>query len=438
MADTETAGKRSVWPLAGLATAMVALALGTLAVLFQPMPKDTFPLAHGVTAVVYLLAVWLVLRWPSPRGALLVIILAAVAMRLIAVTAPHVLTDDAFRYVWDARVQSAGINPYLYVPADERLSQLRDEEIYPYINRKETYPTIYPPTAQMVFFLGARIVDGIRGMQILILVLDLVAIWAIVQWLAARGQGRERVVIYAWHPLPLWELSGMAHIDGAGVALVCLALLAGQRGYQALSGIAFAAAGLVKYHFVLLVPAIWRRWRLSLPIAGAVTVLALYGPYLDAGTKVIGSLFKHLDEEGYSDGFGFYLVGLPRHFGLPYPDSRVFAVIAAMILAMIGAFIAFRRRPDVIEPWHLIALTSAFFLLVSPHYPWYYVLIIPVLCAQIYMPLLWMTLIVSFRYLERPDGVLEPYSMFKVYSAMYAGFVVLALWEWARSRRTGA
>jgi len=28
------------------------------------------------------------------------------------------VSTDMFRYVWDGRVQGAGINPYLYVPAD--------------------------------------------------------------------------------------------------------------------------------------------------------------------------------------------------------------------------------------------------------------------------------------------------------------------------------
>ena len=32
------------------------------------------------------------------------------------------LSSDIYRYVWDGRVQAAGINPYAYVPADAALA----------------------------------------------------------------------------------------------------------------------------------------------------------------------------------------------------------------------------------------------------------------------------------------------------------------------------
>ena len=32
------------------------------------------------------------------------------------------VSTDLFRYVWDGRVQAAGINPYLYIPNDAALS----------------------------------------------------------------------------------------------------------------------------------------------------------------------------------------------------------------------------------------------------------------------------------------------------------------------------
>ena len=67
------------------------------------------------------------------------------------------MSTDIFRYVWDGRVQAAGINPYRHVPADAALQHLRDDAIYPYINRADYAPTIYPPMAQIVFFLVTRI-----------------------------------------------------------------------------------------------------------------------------------------------------------------------------------------------------------------------------------------------------------------------------------------
>jgi hypothetical protein len=178
---------------------------------------------------------------------------------------------------------------------------------------------------------------------------------------------------------------------------------------------------------VLLAPALWRRWGWGMPAAMVAAVAALYLPYVSAGPKLLGSLLVHLDEEGYGDGYGFYLTGILKHFGLPYPPSLLFAAFAALALLGLGAAIALRRRPDAVEPWHAIALVTAFLVLVSPHYPWYYVLAIPLLCARVYLPLLWITLVVSGVYLETSGGVLEPYTRIKVFTLVFGGFAVLAV-----------
>ena len=73
----------------------------------------------------------------------------AVALRALLLTAPPILSSDIYRYIWDGRVQAAGINPDRYVPAD-RPTSIRDAGIYPQINRASYAHTIYPPVAQLV------------------------------------------------------------------------------------------------------------------------------------------------------------------------------------------------------------------------------------------------------------------------------------------------
>ncbi len=85
----------------------------------------------------YLAAVWLSLRGKESRLVLAVGLALAALFRLSILFAPPNLSDDIYRYVWDGRVQAAGINPYRYIPADQNLRRLRDEEIYPKINRQD-------------------------------------------------------------------------------------------------------------------------------------------------------------------------------------------------------------------------------------------------------------------------------------------------------------
>jgi uncharacterized membrane protein len=71
---------------------------------------------------------------------------------------------------------------------------------------------------------------------------------------------RERILIYAWHPLTLWEFAGSGHVDAAIVTFVALALWARRREKAWLTGSALAAAALVKFFPAVLFPALYRRW----------------------------------------------------------------------------------------------------------------------------------------------------------------------------------
>src|SRR5262245_13598592 len=78
-----------------------------------------FEVAFFAAFLIYLLAVVVVLRdeSPAPSHALLLIFLFAVAFRAMLVFTPPRLSDDMYRYVWDGRVQAAGISPYTYPPS---------------------------------------------------------------------------------------------------------------------------------------------------------------------------------------------------------------------------------------------------------------------------------------------------------------------------------
>ena len=101
-------------------------------------------------------------------------------MRLLTLTAPPILSSDMYRYVWDGRVQLAGINPYRYVPAaDPELAFLRDAAVYPHINRAEYAHTVYPPAAQAIFALAAIATPGVFGMKAMMAAFDVLAIVAL-------------------------------------------------------------------------------------------------------------------------------------------------------------------------------------------------------------------------------------------------------------------
>ena len=173
----------------------------------SPLHVDLFVAVLGVAGLVYFSATRLVLRRPQPRQAIWLVLGVALVMRAVLIPNPLLLSSDIYRYVWDGRVQAAGINPYRYIPADPALTALRDTAIYPNINRKSYARTIYPPAAQVVFALVGRISQTVIAMKLAMLAFEAVTCLCLLRLLALARLPAERVLIYAWNPLVLWSFA---------------------------------------------------------------------------------------------------------------------------------------------------------------------------------------------------------------------------------------
>src|SRR5689334_16872053 len=107
------------------ATSLALVALGGLTVASyiygaQPHLPDAFPFRDLalVQALFFGCAAWIVLTGQVSRPAFIVILTVAILCRVPLVFHPPYFSTDVYRYVWDGRVQGAGINPYRYIPAD--------------------------------------------------------------------------------------------------------------------------------------------------------------------------------------------------------------------------------------------------------------------------------------------------------------------------------
>src|SRR5918996_3081657 len=143
-----------------------------------------------ITFVLYACAVWLILRRQQPSTIRQIILVFAfgIAFRAVLVFSEPDLSSDMYRYVWDGRVQANGINPYLYPPAAPEVAHLRDETIWPLINRKGAV-TVYPAGAELAYAALWRIwPDNIHWFQTVMAAGDLLAGALLVALLRALGQ----------------------------------------------------------------------------------------------------------------------------------------------------------------------------------------------------------------------------------------------------------
>jgi hypothetical protein len=410
--------------LLGLAGLLLA---GAVAGLAAQLDRD---LAAFVVVVLLQGAVWtvaavVVMRAADPRPALALILGTAMLLRLIALAAPVFLSDDVYRYIWDGRVQAAGINPYRYIPTDPELEPLRDVAIFPNINRNNYAPTIYPPVAQMLFLLANRIGETVLAAKLVFVAVEAVGVGALLLIFSAAGRPRAHILLYVWHPLPVWEIAGSGHLDGAIVAFVALALGAAVTGRRASSGAALAAATLVKLFPLVLAPALWRPAKSNLgdwrwPAAFIAVIVAAYLPYIGVGRRVVGFLPGYAAEENLASGSGFWFLDSLRHaFAVPLP---AYLSLAAAVMAglTIGALC---RLPNPVSslPW-AAGLGSAAMFFASPHYAWYFVWLVALLTAASWWPAWWLTLTAVLLYWDAKTGTIPVWTGFTV----YGGFVILA------------
>src|SRR5580693_4765432 len=123
-------------------------------------------------------AAWLV-RKVAVRLAVGLILIGGIAVQVVALSGPPQSSSDLYRYIWDGRVQAAGIDPYLYAPGDAGVARLRNDFLWSgtgpggygdcvpnqkdsvdpadslvagctLLNRPKV-PTVYPPVAEAYF-----------------------------------------------------------------------------------------------------------------------------------------------------------------------------------------------------------------------------------------------------------------------------------------------
>jgi hypothetical protein len=263
---------------------------------FEPELRLAVPMLLGVTAIMAAL-LGLAFYWGEREKILwspVAILAVALALRLMFLFAPPQLSDDIYRYLWDGNNLLRGVNPYVAAPA-ENLPPPGLKAVHARINHPE-YVTIYPPAAQLVFAGGAALGGTVTGLKAFLVILDLGLCVLLVMLLRRLDLPVWRAVLYAWNPLPVLEIAGSGHVDGAGLAMLAgsiLLLLPDRQGASLaatrrwpfiLSGALLACAGLVKLFPLLLLPVLFplvpagRRWHFAAGFAASLAALLL--PFL--------------------------------------------------------------------------------------------------------------------------------------------------------------
>jgi hypothetical protein len=405
----------------------------------------------GWGATLYVVAVVVILTQPVNRATLAILFVVAVACRLPALFAEPYLSSDIYRYVWDGIVQHAHISPYRYVPGDPALGFLRatHREIFDHINRRDYAHTIYPPVAQMLFYVITAASPTVTFMKIAMVLFEGVTVAALMALLKDLGRRPAQVLLYAWCPLMVWEVAGGGHLDSAGMAFISLALLARMRRRPVATGILLGIAVMIKFYPLVLLPALWWRddpasgsgWKMPAAVAGVIAFG--YACFASAGMRVFGFLGGYAREEGLETGARYFPLDLAKRLpGMHDLPTAAFYVFCVALFAGLTVW-AWRTacqpgsaRDAFLAP--AFAMAVALMLLFSPHYAWYILWLVPFFTLMPNPPVL--VYLMGFFYLYTTAYAMPgPGTFFLnkiLYGAALATFVVwMALRKWPVHRK---
>lgn len=326
------------------------------------------------------------------RRALAAALLLGAAWRGVLVTAPPLLSDDVYRYVWEGRIQLHGGNPYAWDdrPEAPRWRGLRDD-VWEGVNHKG-YTAIYPP----LFLLASRLVvgshDSVSAMKAFLAGCELLALGLLGLLLSRRGLPLERLLVLAWSPLALVEIAGSGHNEAFGMLWLVAALLALDLG-RPLASAAFVTAGLLSKFLPGLIALAWvRRYRPWHSLVVVALAAAAVWPFLGARKTLLLSLDQYSRFWTFNETLFAPLAAALGH------DAAV--RVGALLALALALVLAGRRSEPATAAMAIVAAT----LLLSPNVlPWYSLWLLPLLVLRDEPALLLFTGTVALANLVYPS-----------------------------------
>jgi alpha-1,6-mannosyltransferase len=379
--------------LIGFASLLAYLAAAGLADL--RLHTIEFVVAIVAAFSLYLAAVAIVLRsaTTSSRLTLWITLVFTVLFNLILLPTKPTLSDDMFRYVWDGRVQAHGISPYQYPPSATALLELRrgDSAVWANVNRP-TAVTVYPPGAQLAFAVIWRMVgDSVIGFKAAFVIAELIGAALLLNLLHVFKQPPERLLIFLWSPLLIFEVAQAGHLDGLMLLFLIAAFYARVTDRYGWLGASLGLATAIKLFPAILLFALlplprpwsWRGLRGAIKTLGAfVIVLAIgYLVYAVQGASPLGFLPQYFGEN-FNMGLAHGLFEIAKQGSVPgstLVNAITFGGLAVLSLICVVRPAASGREALVRCVW----LIGWFTLTTQNLFAWYLLWLLPLIVLLI-------------------------------------------------------
>ncbi len=382
-------------PLLPIGAGIIEISFLTL-YFFPNHQRQALPFVFHMTLAFsgYAVGLAAILRSTSklPSKTLTFVLGASFLFRLTLLGIDPIFDDDLHRYIWDGRVSSHGMNPYLYAPEAPELEDLQDEN-YDLVSFKNI-PTIYPPLMQWIF-RGSQLLapSSQLFLKFLAMSFDLALIATLLLLLKDLQTPLIWILAYSWNPLPIKEFTNSGHLDSVVLFLMFFSLWLVLRKRFLLAHFLIGLSVLAKLFSVITLPLtlIWAALHSKLKLFSAalvlfITLMAGYLPFLEAGYKLFAGLQIYLQYWVFNPGPFWVIERLLKILGLSHPTTTrsICGLIVMSILAWeswatvrqparllksvfhcLGALVLFS---PAVQPWYVCWLIP--FFVFYPRLPW--------------------------------------------------------------------
>ena len=392
---------------------------------FVMLRFDIFPEVYSYvylsifTSLLFILNVFIIKKLDFNPRIVWILLGLGVFFRLSVITIPPIGSEDVYRYLWDGKLQTKGINPYLYAPDDKALVKMQSAELLKKMNF--TYlKTIYPPVTEVIFAASYYLFgDWLVGFKFILLFFELFTLLLLLLLLRELKIPDKFIGIYSLCPLPVIYFMIDGHLDAIGLPFLLLSVYFFLKAKRLSSYIILGLAIAVKFVAVLLIPLYFlkeRKWKKLLPAIIPLLVFFLtYLIYFDSSAKPFETLGLYLSR-WYFNGS---IVELLKFF----TGNFQVAVFAARIMFLVTAgFIYFSKMEPIRKLFYVL---FAFFLFNQMVLPWYLswlLVIVPLNFSWsgiLLISLSSLTNLVLFDYKLHKIWYLEPWIMWVEYIPVY-------------------
>lgn len=329
------------------------------------------------------------------------ILMWAILVRLALFLGTPSLSDDYFRFIWDGKIWNEGFNPYQSTP-ENLIQELPNEfnTLYDQLN-SQSYHSTYPPLSQYLFatasWLNSK--DVFWSMNILrgiLLMFEIGVILLIYQF----TQSTSKVLLFAFNPLVVLELTGNLHFEGVVLCFILLAWGLNKKTNWIGGAVALSMGVLTKLIPLMFLPVLFKKIGLRRSIGSyliiGVAIILLSLPFIEL--DLIKGMGNGLNLFFRKFEFNAGLFFLIREIGFWVKGYDVVQTagpwLAAIAFVLIVSFTLFNVDQKTQWAYAFMIILFIQLLFATTIHPWYVIPLLAFGCFTGYaFPMVWSGLI---------------------------------------------